>query len=546
MNTATENYTENYIGYEALVSYLNGSQSWSYLGFLELNQNTIIASLTSLTNSPITLVKWQVFDLTWYKRFLNIAKEILEPNTFDELKKKPAQALSPGALTLLLIKSANSGGGIGYLIADHSRYSTKLQTFWKGVIKKCEKENLLPTATTVVSSSMKTQSDLSKISQSDFPKTLQPATAVVSSTKKTQSDLPKTSDFPKILQPDHSKISQLDLSKKMLKISVKRVKHPMDLFTIKSKLEKNEYTELEEFEEDIRLIFCNCYTYNDVENETYYSGKALESIFNKKWNEKLILQGRQTRELKRVRDNDNDTDTDSTSFKKQIQQILEQNEDKLVYKQVINDGLLIASAYENLITGNIMPFIEILKTSLLSRSKMSLFSADEAVLQAIVESLLPLKHRVPELSLIMDGKKQKGTGRFGYSDIFVLKEIGDRYISLELKYISLVDKILEKENEKFLLERLYTYWSKEHEETKQVTINEILNNGINQLKSYMNVISKGKPVDYFSSGVFDKRIKITKSNPNKLKGFVILVVGFRRILWRSVGEVISNYNYDKI
>ncbi|GES81635.1 hypothetical protein GLOIN_2v1781474 [Rhizophagus clarus] len=488
MNTATENYTENYIGYEALVSYLNGSQSWSYLGFLELNQNTIIASLTSLTNSPITLVKWQVFDLTWYKRFLNIAKEILEPNTFDELKKK--------------------------LIADHSRYSTKLQTFWKGVIKKCEKENLLPTATTVVSSSMKTQSDLSKISQSDFPKTLQPATAVVSSTKKTQSDLPKTSDFPKILQPDHSKISQLDLSKKMLKISVKRVKHPMDLFTIKSKLEKNEYTELEEFEEDIRLIFCNCYTYNDVENETYYSG-------------------RQTRELKRVRDNDNDTDTDSTSFKKQIQQILEQNEDKLVYKQVINDGLLIASAYENLITGNIMPFIEILKTSLLSRSKMSLFSADEAVLQAIVESLLPLKHRVPELSLIMDGKKQKGTGRFGYSDIFVLKEIGDRYISLELKYISLV-------------ERLYTYWSKEHEETKQVTINEILNNGINQLKSYMNVISKGKPVDYFSSGVFDKRIKITKSNPNKLKGFVILVVGFRRILWRSVGEVISNYNYDKI
>ncbi|GES81632.1 hypothetical protein GLOIN_2v1771827 [Rhizophagus clarus] len=195
---------------------------------------------------------------------------------------------------------------------------------------------------------------------------------------------------------------------------------------------------------------------------------------------------------------------------------------------------------------------------------MSLFSADEAVLQAIVESLLPLKYRIPELSLIMDGKKQKGSGRFGYSDIFVLKEISNDNISLELKYISLVglmknqknkfgandlenlDKVLEKEDEKFLLERLYTYWSKEHEETKQTTINEVLNNGINQLKSYMNIISKGKPVDYFSSGVFDKRIKITKSNPNKLKGFVILVVGFRRILWRSVGEVISNYKYDKI
>ncbi|GBB94737.1 hypothetical protein RclHR1_24010004 [Rhizophagus clarus] len=164
----------------------------------------------------------------------------------------------------------------------------------------------------------------------------------------------------------------------------------------------------------------------------------------------------------------------------------------------------------------------------------------------------------------MDGQKQKGNGRFGYSDIFILKEIGDNNISLELKYISLVglmknqknkfgandlehlDKILEKENEECLLKRVYTYWSKEHQETKQITIGEVLNNGISQLRSYMNIISKGKPVDYFSSGVFDKRIKITKSNPNKLKGFVILVIGFHRILWRPVEEVVSNYKYDKV
>ncbi|GBB88331.1 hypothetical protein RclHR1_01490012 [Rhizophagus clarus] len=164
----------------------------------------------------------------------------------------------------------------------------------------------------------------------------------------------------------------------------------------------------------------------------------------------------------------------------------------------------------------------------------------------------------------MDGKKQKGSGRFGYSDIFILKDIGDNNVSLELKYISLVgliknqknkfgandlenlDKILEKENEEYLLKRIYTYWSKEHQETKQTTIDEILNNGINQLKSYMNVISKGKPINYSSSGVCDKCIKITKSNPNKLKGFVVLVIGFHRILWRSVEEVISNYTYNKI
>ncbi|GBC33537.2 hypothetical protein GLOIN_2v1817937 [Rhizophagus irregularis DAOM 181602=DAOM 197198] len=223
------------------------------------------------------------------------------------------------------------------------------------------------------------------------------------------------------------------------------------------------------------------------------------------------------------------------------------------------------TAYESLVVGNIIPFIEILKTFLLTRSKMSLSSANESMLQAIIESLLPLKYRIPELSLVMDGKKLKGSGRFGYSDIFVLKGIGDiYYISLELKYISLVgliknqkakyganelenlDKILEKENEEDLLKRPYTYWSKEHKRTNQTTIGEVLNSGISQLESYMNTISKGRVVDYSSSGIFDKRVKIVKSNPNKLKGFVILVIGFRRILWKPVDEVISNYTYNVI
>ncbi|PKY62235.1 hypothetical protein RhiirA4_488367 [Rhizophagus irregularis] len=122
------------------------------------------------------------------------------------------------------------------------------------------------------------------------------------------------------------------------------------------------------------------------------------------------------------------------------------------------------------------------------------------------------------------------------ADIFILKGIGNNNIN----------KIIEKEDEKVLLKRSYTYWSKEHNETKQITIEEILNNGVNQLKSYMNIILKGKSIDYYSSGIFDKRIKITESNPNKLKGFVILVIGFRRILWRSVEEMVSDYSYEKI
>ncbi|PKC12816.1 hypothetical protein RhiirA5_411350 [Rhizophagus irregularis] len=158
---------------------------------------------------------------------------------------------------------------------------------------------------------------------------------------------------------------------------------------------------------------------------------------------------------------------------------------------------------------NIIPFIKLLKITLLIRSQMSLSSANEPVLQAIVKNLL---HQ--ELSLVMNGKKPKGSGHFGYSDIFILSDTVNNYVILELKYISLVGFNINQKN---------NLGSKRI----KITIGEILNNRIDQLNSYMKVISKGKATNYSSSGIFDRRIKVSKSNnPNKLKGFVVLVIGF--------------------
>ncbi|GBC18247.2 hypothetical protein GLOIN_2v1781418 [Rhizophagus irregularis DAOM 181602=DAOM 197198] len=405
MSTATENY----IGYEALISYIIESKNWSYYGFLSHNRDTIIASLAQLTSSTFTSARHS-FDVAWSNRFLDEAEELLDSNTFAELKKK--------------------------FIAERSRYAKKMQIFWQGVVKEYDKEN-------------------AKECDKENTKECDKENDIASLTKKT---VETPTNLSKTLQPDVQ--SEILLPKV---------------------------------------------------SETLHSGKALESIFNKKWNEELILKGKQIKELKRTRDNDAD-DTDR-SWKKQSQ-VLEQNKDNLMYRQIVNDALLVTSAYESLVI-------------------------------AIVEILLPLKYRIPEFSLVMDGKKPKGSGRFGYSDIFILKGIGDNYISsLELKYISLVglirnqkfganelenlDKILEKEDEEILLKRSYTYWSKEFKKTIQTTIGE------------------GKVVNYFSSGVLDERVKTIKSNPNKLKGFVILVIGFRRILWKPVEEVISNYTYNKI
>ncbi|CAB4379957.1 unnamed protein product [Rhizophagus irregularis] len=136
---------------------------------------------------------------------------------------------------------------------------------------------------------------------------------------------------------------------------------------------------------------------------------------------------------------------------------------------------------------------------------MSLSSANEYVLQAIMENLLSLKYCIPELTLVMNSQRPKGSGHFGFSDIFILSYKGNNNVILELKYISLVglmngmqknnlganeleklDKILEKEDEESILKRPYTYWSKEDKKTKLTTIGDILNNGMNQLNSYEN------------------------------------------------------------
>ncbi|CAB5382388.1 unnamed protein product [Rhizophagus irregularis] len=293
------NVTENYIGYDALVSYLE-SKNPSYHGFLNLNQDIIISSLNSLTNSSLTLDKWQSFDITWYKHYLYVAK-LLEPDIFVTIENK--------------IKT------------EHLQRIKELQIYWQEIIKECDPA--LPKKKQDIKESDKNLT-LAEISQPD-----------TSLPKKTSKDSIK----------NLSKTLQSDLQEVIKENSVKNkvIKNPMDLFTINLKLKNNQYTSLEEFEKDICLIFCNCYTYNDVESEVYSSGKALECIFNKKWNEKLILQGnKQTRELKRVRDNDTE-DTDR-SWKKQIQ-ILEQNKNNLMYRQVVDNALLIASAYENLVIG---------------------------------------------------------------------------------------------------------------------------------------------------------------------------------------------------
>ena len=57
------------------------------------------------------------------------------------------------------------------------------------------------------------------------------------------------------------------------------IKKPMDLGTAKSKMDRREYRKPQEFAEDIRLIFTNCYKYNPPDHEIVQMARKLQVIY---------------------------------------------------------------------------------------------------------------------------------------------------------------------------------------------------------------------------------------------------------------------------
>lgn len=61
------------------------------------------------------------------------------------------------------------------------------------------------------------------------------------------------------------------------------ISEPMDLGTIKSKLESKSYSDTEEFAADVRLTFSNAMQYNPPHNEVHLMANELNSIFSLSW-----------------------------------------------------------------------------------------------------------------------------------------------------------------------------------------------------------------------------------------------------------------------
>ncbi|XP_037348828.1 bromodomain-containing protein 3 [Talpa occidentalis] len=57
------------------------------------------------------------------------------------------------------------------------------------------------------------------------------------------------------------------------------IKHPMDLSTVKKKMDSREYPDAQGFAADIRLMFSNCYKYNPPDHEVVAMARRLQDVF---------------------------------------------------------------------------------------------------------------------------------------------------------------------------------------------------------------------------------------------------------------------------
>ncbi|XP_058809499.1 homeotic protein female sterile isoform X3 [Phymastichus coffea] len=61
------------------------------------------------------------------------------------------------------------------------------------------------------------------------------------------------------------------------------IKKPMDLGTVKQKMDKREYNSASEFAADVRLIFTNCYKYNPPDHDVVAMAKKLQDVFEMRY-----------------------------------------------------------------------------------------------------------------------------------------------------------------------------------------------------------------------------------------------------------------------
>lgn len=98
--------------------------------------------------------------------------------------------------------------------------------------------------------------------------------------------------WKKVTQRDTARIFAQPVTEDIAPGYFDLIKHPMDLSTIKNKINKEDYENLQQFRDDIYLMINNCMTYNPPTTYVYGYGMEILSYFRKQYKQaKNSIQG---------------------------------------------------------------------------------------------------------------------------------------------------------------------------------------------------------------------------------------------------------------
>ena len=86
----------------------------------------------------------------------------------------------------------------------------------------------------------------------------------------------------------------------------KVVKKPMDLSTIRRKLDNGEYEGPQNFYEDFKLMIRNCFNFNPTGTPVNLAGSDLQRLFDEKWKSLPPLRAEDSEDEDEVEDSEED------------------------------------------------------------------------------------------------------------------------------------------------------------------------------------------------------------------------------------------------
>lgn len=160
--------------------------------------------------------------------------------------------------------------------------------------------------------------------------------------------------------------------------------------------------------------------------------------------------------------------------------------------------------------------------------------------------LLPSNRHLSEVRLIVNDSSNKGSGRFGFVDIFVNDYKKNRAIVIELKHISLqgllsgerehriknpeykqlsiLDGKIESEQSNKLLARYYMFWSSKENKYVKCKLMDLVDEAKQQTKTYIRTLKNGVAIRNICNGVCCDKINVINEN-GKIGGFLIISIG---------------------